>query len=91
MSFTVSTKRPGFGKTREKPGMRVSARYGSASPRPMAAKTSNVFHAGTSEPSANATAVPRNGAEHGVDMSAAKSPFTTEPMNLSSSPPSPAR
>src|SRR6185503_13263233 len=86
--LTVSIQRPGRGRTFENDGMNVMTRYGSASPRPMTAKIVIVFHAGTSVPSATAAAVPRNGAEHGVERSAAKRPFTTEPRNLSSSPPS---
>src|SRR5512145_1086344 len=70
---------PGRGIICAKAGNAATARYGSASPSPSARNTANISNGPRA--SAKPTAVPRNGAEHGVASSVASAPVTNAPLS----------
>ena len=71
-AFKAIIQRPGLGTNRTTFGTMATNRYGLARPNPRKVKTTAMSI--TRPASANAIAVPRNGAEQGVAMTAPKNP-----------------
>ena len=79
--FKCGIQGPGFGKKIIRAGKRVKIKYGVARPIPNA-KNTNKISIGPLD-NENPTAVPKKGAEHGVDRSVARAPCAKLPKSVS--------
>ena len=79
MSFLqVTIHVPGRGNNLLTAGMKLMSAKGKANPKPINTKIARVTQAGVPLPKANAAAVPKKGAEHGVAITDATIPFANE-------------
>ena len=79
ITFRVFIQRPGFGSNKAVLGISATNSHGKLMPTPSIRKISHRECSGA--PSAKATAVPRNGAEHGVASSVANTPSQKLPVS----------
>ena len=78
-NLSLTIQGPGFGSLDATLGNAANRRYGSARPRPRAPKTRKISPVLPAK--AKPTAVPTNGAEHGVANKVAKAPCRKCPEN----------
>src|SRR6266496_6738205 len=75
--FTCNIQGPGFGRNRSQAGWALKSRYGALIPAAIATNIARII-AGDCE-KAKPSAVPRNGAVHGVARTVANTPWRNEP------------
>src|ERR1700704_697349 len=75
--FTRSIHGPGFGRNRSHAGCALSKKYGALIPAAMATNIARMT--GADCVNAKPSAVPRNGAVHGVAKTVANTPWKNEP------------
>src|ERR1700730_17584433 len=75
--FTRSIHGPGLGKNRNQAGCAASRKYGALIPAAIATNMARIMAADCVK--ANPSAVPKNGAVHGVARTVAKTPWKKEP------------
>src|SRR4029079_13856215 len=75
--FTCTIQGPGLGKKRSQAGCALKSRYGALMPAATATNIARMIAADWVK--ANPSAVPRNGAVHGVASTVANTPWKNEP------------